>query len=247
MVNCWSRALKRGLLFTLVLGGIFVAIIAILMSLGASRLVATIGAKAVLLGGLCAFLIRYGRRVDFGLRKPRRWRNVIYAAPLFIFVCGVNLYPLDQHSLTVDADLLNHVLAACWEEIAFRGILIGLLLSFGIGPAAWASSVAFGSIHILNVLGDWSTSVALSWFYLSASAGLCLAAIRIDSRSLWPPLLFHLLVNVSAAITSAGSPGGLPAPEVPLVSLLSGTIFLGVGIGMLRASQRARRLANRGS
>jgi membrane protease YdiL (CAAX protease family) len=92
------------------------------------------------------------------------------------------------------------LLTAGWEELAFRGILLSHLLTCGARPAAWASSLAFGTIHFLNHLFDEVAIDGICYVYFTTGAGLSFAAARLRTESIWIGLFFHAIVNLIGAL-----------------------------------------------
>lgn len=84
-------------------------------------------------------------------------------------------------------DLLSAVvLAAVMEELLHRGVIYRVLRQrFGIGIGMLSSSVLFAVLHYYSVFG--LVSVFLS--------GLVFAWVYERTRSLWPPILLHALLN----------------------------------------------------
>jgi len=84
-------------------------------------------------------------------------------------------------------DLLSAVvLAAVVEELLHRGIIYRVLRQrFGLGIGLVASSALFAVLHFYSEFG--LISVFLS--------GLVFAWVYERTRSLWPPILLHALLN----------------------------------------------------
>jgi uncharacterized protein len=94
-----------------------------------------------------------------------------------------------------------------WEEVAFRGVLLAVLLRLVPLPTAvGASSVLFGIWHIRPTLdglavndlaeGPVATGAAVLLGCLgTAAAGVLFTALRLHSGSLLAPALLHLATN----------------------------------------------------
>ncbi|HEY0126646.1 MAG TPA: CPBP family intramembrane glutamic endopeptidase [Blastococcus sp.] len=121
------------------------------------------------------------------------------------------------------ADLAHHALVripvgtVLWEEVAFRGALLAVLLRLLPPPAAVAgSSVLFGIWHVRPTLeglaandlagGPVATGTAVLVGCLgTTAAGTLFTALRLRSGSLLAPALLHLATNslgVGAAATA---------------------------------------------
>lgn len=91
------------------------------------------------------------------------------------------------------------ILAPLFEELLFRGILLDQLgKKFGITIASWVTSLVFAIAH-LNLLG----------FPLFLLIGLLLSRMRLRQKSLWLPVLFHMMYNTSILLMnySGAQPG----------------------------------------
>ncbi|MEO1265386.1 MAG: CPBP family intramembrane glutamic endopeptidase [Pseudomonadota bacterium] len=79
------------------------------------------------------------------------------------------------------------------EELLFRGFLLGGLIRFGVG--VW--------LAILISNGLWTgmhagySALGLIEVFV---AGLFLSAAFLVSRSIWPPIVLHVLFNVAALV-----------------------------------------------
>lgn len=83
------------------------------------------------------------------------------------------------------------VLPAVFEEIAFRGILLGRLQKLmSPGQAAWVSAILFGVIHF-NVVGLAVFLVPMAWMA---------AWLTCRTGSLFPAMLLHLLHNAGVIL-----------------------------------------------
>lgn len=101
---------------------------------------------------------------------------------------------------------------ALFEEVAFRGVLLGMLMErMHTGRAAVLSSVLFGLWHIIptaalldiNKAGDFAAAaVIVGGVVATAVAGLGFVWFRLRSGSLVAPIVVHAAIN--AAAYSAG-------------------------------------------
>jgi hypothetical protein len=102
---------------------------------------------------------------------------------------------------------------ALFEEVAFRGVLTGLLLrTMAAGPAYAVSSAAFGLWHVLPTLRDHAgsptsgraspTAAAFSVAITTAAGGLGFEGLRRRSNSLLTPVMAHATLNASAYLAA---------------------------------------------
>ena len=96
------------------------------------------------------------------------------------------------------------------EEIAYRGVLLGLLASSLYGemkfgrlnlkhPGIWVTSILFGLAHGLRFSGV----IQMDWFSFSMTfaVGFILAWITLKGRSILVPIVAHNLLNFSVQLT----------------------------------------------
>jgi hypothetical protein len=102
---------------------------------------------------------------------------------------------------------------ALFEEIAFRGVLTGLLRrTMPAGPASAVSSAAFGLWHVLPTLRDHAGSpttgrvsprAAMSSVVVATAAGgLMFEGLRRWSDSLLTPVMAHATLNASTYLAA---------------------------------------------
>jgi len=100
---------------------------------------------------------------------------------------------------------------ALFEEVAFRGVLFGMLLREGKGAAIWLSSALFGLYHV----GPTVRLIDSSGLQLSRTevivlvaggavftflVGLVFAAVRYKSRNVAGPTLTHWMADACATL-----------------------------------------------
>lgn len=91
------------------------------------------------------------------------------------------------------------VMPALTEEAFFRGFLgRGLLARYGVLPGILLTSALFGAVH------QEPSHIASAFF-----SGLFLHTLYVCSKSLWPPILLHLLNNAIAFGLLKGEQDGL--------------------------------------
>ena len=98
---------------------------------------------------------------------------------------------------------------ALFEEMAFRGVLFGALLSHGTVHAVWVSAVVFGLWHVGPILTKTRLRgnsgglfvVAVEGVLLTTAMGTLLAVFRHYTDSVAGPMVAHGLVNSLALLT----------------------------------------------
>lgn len=143
---------------------------------------------------------------DVGLQVGdtfKRWRKVVVVGLslsvltwAFVALTGSNVYS--------DADrVFELVLVPAGEELLFRGVLLGWLLSRltngRLAPTAARlavifSAVAFGAGHASNALFG-AGGFALVQVVAATGLGLIFGWLRVETRSLMAPIVLHGAVN----------------------------------------------------
>lgn len=161
--------------------------------------------RSALWGGVCAALVAAGYAV--ALAVPR-------AHPLFLDP----RHRLGPASALVTAFVAVPLGTVVLEEVAFRGVLWGLLEREHGG--AWAtavSSLLFGLWHVLPALDAVRSGAALSrtagggrplgtvvaTVAFTAAAGVPLAGLRWWTGGLLAPILLHWAINACGVLASA--------------------------------------------
>jgi membrane protease YdiL (CAAX protease family) len=177
---------------------------------------------------------------DLGLNRPVSWKSLrllwlpaIYLLLFLVLDVAVGLPPLE----VIGFLLLNTVLAAASEELMFRGVLFSALRTrLRLWLAITATTVLFGSVHLLNFLaiGDFATTGAQA--VAAAMSGTLFIAIRLRTGSLYPAIAFHALWDfgplmaaaraISMTNASSGAAFGAAAAGSPSLT----TLLLPIGL-----------------
>lgn len=94
------------------------------------------------------------------------------------------------------------VAAPLAEEVIYRGVGLGYLLARGVpGPLAIIMmSVAFAALH-----GQYTFAALVAVFLM----GIFLGWLRVHSRSMLPPILAHMAVNLQIVLAVSASGGAV--------------------------------------
>lgn len=180
-------------------------------------------------GVLVVAALRHGlTRADLALADSRRGlRRGLAAGAVAAAVVGVAVlipatraYFADDRFLGTDWALAGyHALiriplgTALYEEVVFRGVVLGFLLRrVRAGVAVVASSALFGLWHVLptldaletNPLGDHTGTGVTAVMAVAAAvaitfvAGIAFCWLRLTVRSLAAPIAAHAVLNASA-------------------------------------------------
>ncbi len=160
------------------------------------------GSFLIVVGGMFAW--RWGGDAALRLGSTlREWRAVAVAGAglaavtwTFVTVTGSNPYS------GADA-LFEIVLVPVGEELVFRGLLLGWILSGLSGGhepresahlAIILSAVAFGSAHASNAIFG-AGSFAVVQVFAATGLGIVFGVLRVRTESLAAPIALHALVN----------------------------------------------------
>ena len=92
------------------------------------------------------------------------------------------------------------------EELAFRGIMVGLLVtilipritvgSINLGsPAVWVTAILFALIHAFTLDETWSVKFNVVYFSYTFLFGYIMGWMAIKTRSILMPVIAHNSVN----------------------------------------------------
>ena len=81
------------------------------------------------------------------------------------------------------------------EEIIFRGFLFRMMEKDNVKTAIIVSSVTFGIGHIINLLNSADILPTLIQIMYATAGGYLFVTIFYKSKSLWPCIITHILVN----------------------------------------------------
>jgi membrane protease YdiL (CAAX protease family) len=100
---------------------------------------------------------------------------------------------------TIDVILAAVVIAPLGEELFFRGFMYASLR--GKMPVFWAAlitSVLFGAVHPIYGDTQWNLVPVL------AMAGFAMCLLYERTESLWPPIAFHVAMNIAVVYLLTG-------------------------------------------
>jgi membrane protease YdiL (CAAX protease family) len=154
---------------------------------------------------------------QLGLGRQELGPGLRWGAAAFGVIAGVvvlaSLLPATRHlfsstradigvgRLLLEALVTIPIGTAVVEELAFRGVLLGMMRSrLAVVPAVAVTSVLFGLWHLEPILGGGGSlghraSVALGTFVATTTAGVGFAWLRIRSGSLLAPIMAHVATN----------------------------------------------------
>lgn len=145
----------------------------------------------------------------YGLCKSEMSASqLLYYIPLVIII-SVNLWfgvRLNYSITETVFFVISMIFVGFLEEIIFRGFLFTAMNKDNVKIAILVSSVTFGMGHIVNLINGSGANVfsnLLQVVYATA-VGFLFTIIFYKSKSLWPCIITHSLVNALSAISNNG-------------------------------------------
>ncbi len=192
----------------------------------------------VLMSALLAvvLLTRLGWWREAGFDRISRIRNPLLLLFPFL-VCAVSfLGGIGVRGPALFASALLSILIAVFaEEALYRGIFWRVVAPKGVTRAMVVTSLLSGALFMVGSapVSPWPETVHLS--VLTFCAGFTYAALRWRTASIWPPILLHLALGLSAEFSTPET-----IPYLSLLLVLAYTVgFIGYGLILLR-NPRAR-------
>lgn len=202
-------------------------------------------ATSVVLASIAAWLLtRLGwwRRVGFR-RSARPGLHLILWIPLCPILAW-NLSQIEFATLVSPARmfglLILTTIAAFFEEIFYRGLMLRALEPKGVWHAAVLTALLFGLMHVLDALAGADPAIVAGQVAYATAIGFAYAAYALCTGLVWPLILVHALANFAELIDQetifeAGAPG-----EADLIRwLIYVAVFTAYGIWMLRSQIKA--------
>jgi uncharacterized protein len=168
----------------------------------------------VAVNGLGLSLDRIGFSGGLAPAAPGFAAGVLLAAPLFFLARSRSRAHLVADARATPDDVVFRTLVripigtALFEEVVFRGVLLGALLDEGRTIAIVGSAGAFGLWHIeparlmARMNGRPVAPTIVATVALTFVAGIALAVLRIASGGLALPVALHASVNALANLAS---------------------------------------------
>lgn len=149
------------------------------------------------------FQNRFKNFIGFQFNISRRIWGLFFFVLLVAFVAGILFYfkPWDTETL-----LFQAILPGIDEEIAFRGIMLGILTTIlvtkkRIGrwqihhPEIWAVSLLFGFVHGIKLSADLNLTFDAIYFIHTFILGWIWGYMTVKSKSIYLSMLSHNLSN----------------------------------------------------
>lgn len=146
------------------------------------------------------------RRVGFC--APRRWNRLWLAWLPALYVALALAGGVGDRTLMVGLGIAGLVLAiGLEEELWTRGLLLESLRWRGTTVAVVLSSLWFGALHSLNLLGGQPATTTVAQIGFATAFGLAVAAVRVRVGTLWLPIALHALYNLGVLLGETETTG----------------------------------------
>lgn len=143
------------------------------------------------------------------------------AIPMLI-VAFLNLISIDFSLLSIDASkvlasLYFNFSTGVFEEVMLRGVCFAVLYSAwkdkpnALMLAAIAQALIFGLAHYVNLTKAPFLEVSVQVIYATL-IGIGFAGLAAYSRSLWPPIILHTIINFCGTINLYFQPDFIATP-----------------------------------
>ncbi|WP_161936903.1 CPBP family intramembrane glutamic endopeptidase [Pseudoalteromonas sp. H105] len=180
--------------------------------------------RLILLIGISYFVFRVLKKFnwskDAGLTLPMsswhgRW--LLASIPLLLIALlsstSANWAEVEFSTLRVFAWLLSNFSGSFFEELLLRGLCFYILLSAwgatkkGVYLAALCQALIFGLAHLANLYHMPALDVFAQVIFATL-IGIGFAGLVYMTKSLWPGVIVHSLINLAGTINDFLVPGG---------------------------------------
>ena len=157
---------------------------------------------------LVVFLKKNNLFEKYGLCAPKiSAKKMLYFIPLLVII-SVNLWfgiSVENSIVEILMYVISMILVGFIEEIIFRGFLFVSLLKDSRVLAITISSVTFGIGHMVNLINGSGMEVISNIFQVidAMASGFLFTVIFYKTKSIWPCIITHGLVNSLSIFASA--------------------------------------------
>lgn len=133
----------------------------------------------------------------YGLTSFPNPKKYLYFLPLILMI-SMNLWNginINNTKLEILFYILNMINIGFIEEIIFRGFLFKSLEKEGINSAIIITSLSFGIGHIINLINGAPIFSTIIQICYAITGGYLFAIILYKSKSIWPCIITHSLIN----------------------------------------------------
>lgn len=166
----------------------------------------------IVFGVICYFIFRkcFKENDFFTLRQDKEnFKKSLAVAVIAVLLVTAIAYLTGSSEFNAETLVFQLTMPALDEEIMFRGILLGLLMTalrdkvpFLGNPAVILTAILFGFLHALTLEKDYSLDFEPIYFIHTGLGGFIFGWITMKSRSILLAVLCHGLANFFAALVT---------------------------------------------
>jgi len=131
------------------------------------------------------------------------------------------------------------------EESMYRGLMLQALLKKGVWKAVIISSLLFSLSHFMNALTGWNLYHVLLQLTYSFALGFGWSAFALRTRTIWPLMLIHFLIDFISFIKSENIIKYLQSSQPDMndiiYSIILSTVFIIYGIVVTKSYIKERK------
>ena len=164
----------------------------------------------------------------YGLTSFPKPKQFLYFIPLFILM-SVNLWTglnINNTITEIIAFMISMVFVGFLEEIIFRGFLYKMMAKDNVKTATLVTSLTFGIGHIINLLNGADLVPTLMQVVYAVATGYLFVVILQKSKSLWPCIITHSVVNALSIFNIENTVSMYIAPVILTVIPLVYAMYL---------------------
>lgn len=201
---------KNGLLFAIIWIVVYVVGLSIAdnlsVELGAPKAISLALCLAMTMVSVC-WIKRNGYMKTFGLCRPQvSSAKMLYYIPL-VGLATMNVwygFAFNMSPLEGFLYVFSMLLVGFLEEIIFRGFLFVEMAKDNVKTAIIVSSITFGIGHIVNLFNGSGADLFSNMLQVvyAIAAGFLFTIIFHKTKSLWPCIITHSVLNSSSAFAN---------------------------------------------
>jgi membrane protease YdiL (CAAX protease family) len=191
-------------------------------------------------------LWRFGWLRGAGFARLPAWKAWLVLLPAIAYEVGAAVYAytgdlnlaLPGPALTASV-WFNQVTIGLLEETAFRGLVMCAMIrrwgdtKRGILKSVLLSSLIFGSLHMIWIATGKPVLPTLLQSLGAFLGGIAYGAVVLYSRSIWPAVLWHALLNAAVNVKVIGDPSYAETPSMGVWYVLSSLPVVVYGLVLL--------------
>ncbi|MEN8138254.1 MAG: CPBP family intramembrane glutamic endopeptidase [Bacteroidota bacterium] len=164
---------------------------------------------------LSIFLLIFSKYIPSKLSFSLNYKKSAYYFPLILYVYIFSggfkdFFKMDFNEISnikIYTYSLKILLSAFFEELLFRGLILGIILykyinsNYGIVKSVFITSLIFGFTHIINIWSsEMTTQGVYNQIYATFSLGFLFAAVYLKTKNIYILIIIHSAINFFSSI-----------------------------------------------